>query len=184
MKRQNGFTLIELVIVIVILGILAVTAAPKFLGLQNDARHAALEGLKGTVNGAANIVYGKSAVKGTEIDATGEINNGDDKIATAYGYPTATEAGIVAALNNFSEDWGIITDADALASGAIKLTLKEYDARTPTSDTPAGDAKTGAKEVPNHCYIIYTQATGQSTPAKVQIPNNACLDGATAVSAK
>ena len=40
MKRQGGFTLIELVVVIVILGILAVTAAPRFLNLQDDARNA------------------------------------------------------------------------------------------------------------------------------------------------
>ncbi len=40
MKKQTGFTLIELVVVIVILGILAVTAAPRFLNLQNDAREA------------------------------------------------------------------------------------------------------------------------------------------------
>ncbi|MGL4750761.1 MAG: type II secretion system protein, partial [Shewanella sp.] len=38
MKRQQGFTLIELVVVIIILGILAVTAAPKFINLQSDAR--------------------------------------------------------------------------------------------------------------------------------------------------
>jgi MSHA pilin protein MshA len=179
MKRQNGFTLIELVIVIVILGILAVTAAPKFLGLQNDARHAALEGLKGTVNGAANIVYGKSAIKGSEIDATSSISNGTNSVTTAFGYPTATEAGIIASLNNFDEDWGLITDAEALASGAIKLTLKEYNLRTPTTDA----TKSEATQVPNHCYIIYTEAADQSTPAKVQIPNNACLDGATSVGA-
>ncbi|GHY14243.1 MSHA biogenesis protein MshA [Vibrio cholerae] len=46
MKRQGGFTLIELVVVIVILGILAVTAAPRFLNLQGDARKASLQGLK------------------------------------------------------------------------------------------------------------------------------------------
>ena len=44
MKRSAGFTLIELVIVIIILGILAVTAAPKFLNLQGDAREAPLKG--------------------------------------------------------------------------------------------------------------------------------------------
>ena len=49
MKRQGGFTLIELVVVIVILGILAVTAAPRFLNLQDDARDSALEGLKGAI---------------------------------------------------------------------------------------------------------------------------------------
>ena len=46
MKRQQGFTLIELVVVIIILGILAVTAAPKFINLQSDARASAIQGLK------------------------------------------------------------------------------------------------------------------------------------------
>ncbi|WP_162809858.1 type II secretion system protein, partial [Vibrio cholerae] len=64
MKRQGGFTLIELVVVIVILGILAVTAAPRFLNLQGDAREASLQGLKGAIDGAAGIVYGKAAVSG------------------------------------------------------------------------------------------------------------------------
>lgn len=46
MKKQAGFTLIELVIVIIILGILAVTAAPKFLNLQDDARTSTLKGVE------------------------------------------------------------------------------------------------------------------------------------------
>ncbi|HDV5579764.1 TPA: type II secretion system protein, partial [Vibrio cholerae] len=61
MKRQGGFTLIELVVVIVILGILAVTAAPRFLNLQGDAREASLEGLRGAVAGAMGISYGRAA---------------------------------------------------------------------------------------------------------------------------
>ncbi|HAA96802.1 MAG TPA: type II secretion system protein, partial [Alteromonas macleodii] len=43
-STQQGFTLIELIIVIVLLGILAVTAAPKFLNLQDDARDSVLQG--------------------------------------------------------------------------------------------------------------------------------------------
>lgn len=66
MKKQGGFTLIELVVVIVILGILAVTAAPRFLNLQDDARRASVEGLRGAIAGAAGIIYGKSAIEGVE----------------------------------------------------------------------------------------------------------------------
>ncbi len=69
MKRQGGFTLIELVVVIVILGILAVTAAPRFLNLQGDARVSALQGLKGAMDGAAGIVFGKAAIAGVENQA-------------------------------------------------------------------------------------------------------------------
>ena len=66
MKKQGGFTLIELVVVIVILGILAVTAAPRFLNLQDDAKNATLEGLAGAIQGASGIIYGKAAIAGLE----------------------------------------------------------------------------------------------------------------------
>ena len=64
--KKNGFTLIELVAVVVILGILALTAAPRFLNLQTDARNAALEGLKGAVESGLAIGYSKLAMAGLE----------------------------------------------------------------------------------------------------------------------
>ncbi|MGL5667316.1 MAG: type II secretion system protein, partial [Shewanella sp.] len=69
MKRQQGFTLIELVVVIIILGILAVTAAPKFINLQGDARVSALNGLKASIQGANTLVYSKAALAGEEKKA-------------------------------------------------------------------------------------------------------------------
>ena len=57
MNNNKGFTLIELVIVIVILGILAATAAPKFIDLTGDARESVIKGVEGAVNSAADIHF-------------------------------------------------------------------------------------------------------------------------------
>ncbi|OAJ94679.1 type II secretion system protein [Vibrio bivalvicida] len=108
MKRQGGFTLIELVVVIVILGILAVTAAPRFLNLQTDARQASIEGLKGAMAGAAGIVYGKAAIDGEDSKADGAISAGSTTIETVWGYPEASTSGIARAVSGIG-DWQQIT---------------------------------------------------------------------------
>lgn len=121
MKRQGGFTLIELVVVIVILGILAVTAAPKFLNLQSDARASSLQGLKGAMAGAAGIVYGKAAINGVEQEKVGAISDGENTISLVSGYPAPTVAGIgavVVGLNDATE-WEITTLSTSAAADTI-----------------------------------------------------------------
>lgn len=127
MKKEQGFTLIELVVVIVILGILAVTAAPKFMNLQNDARNASLQGLKGAIQGAAGIVYGKAAIKGIEASTadTDYVSGANGtKIDTYLGYPTATKTGIEVAVNGLSgasdktnSEWKEITADGGIGKG-------------------------------------------------------------------
>src|SRR3990167_3786270 len=64
-NTQQGFTLIELVVVIVILGILAATALPKFIDLSGDAKTAKVEGVAGAVASSASIQYAGNKVNST-----------------------------------------------------------------------------------------------------------------------
>ncbi|MCS0377499.1 type II secretion system protein [Vibrio diabolicus] len=106
MKRQGGFTLIELVVVIVILGILAVTAAPRFLNLQDDARNSALEGLKGAITGAAGITYGKAAIEGKEAASAAKLTIKDnDDLDIVYGYPKADKDDLYLLVDGLESDW-------------------------------------------------------------------------------
>nr|WP_321275704.1 type II secretion system protein [uncultured Vibrio sp.] len=145
MKRQGGFTLIELVVVIVILGILAVTAAPRFLNLQTDARESALQGLKGAMTGAAGIAYGKAAIEGVETD-TYDTTDGyptlADNTEIHAGYPAPSAAGIIALVDGLETgtagDWSVFIDED---NSAVYATFQ------------TGTALSAA---PTECFVSYT----------------------------
>ncbi len=70
MNRANGFTLIELVMVIVILGILAATALPKFIDTTGEARTAAVSGIAGGLGSSNAVNYAGSLAKGQVVGAT------------------------------------------------------------------------------------------------------------------
>ena len=148
MKRSAGFTLIELVIVIVILGILAVTAAPKFLNLQGDARESTLKGMKAAMESSASIVYSKAAIKGLETATSGSVSSGSTTITIANGYPTADEAGIGAALDIGVGDW------------SVSSASKTY------SMTPTG--------APSSCTVTYTEAEAGKRPVVTAADASKC----------
>jgi prepilin-type N-terminal cleavage/methylation domain-containing protein len=71
LKNQKGFTLIEIIAVLVILGILAAVAIPKFLNLQQDARAKAVEGALGALQSSATMEWSKGLLNGTYTSNTG-----------------------------------------------------------------------------------------------------------------
>ena len=112
MNAQQGFTLIELVVVIVILGILAVTAAPKFIDLTSDARVSVMKGVKGSIESAVSLVHSKALIEG-QTGETGFVTIDNVSYALVYGYPakstvagsdSSSGSGIIALLDLDSND--------------------------------------------------------------------------------
>lgn len=94
-SKRSGFTLIELVVVIVLLGILAAFALPKYANLTTASNISVLKSIGGAITSAANIVHTKALVLGVQGEPNAMIDldgDGVGDIEVRYGYPTASRA--------------------------------------------------------------------------------------------
>ena len=163
MRRNNGgFTLIELIVVIVILGILAVTAAPKFIDLQSDARLATLNGMKAAINSAVSLTYGKSLVNGKEKEEKVSITINGSPVSVCYGYPcaAATEIQKVLDIGEFNKCGSNSTPAGDWCYGE-QTDIKKINIYI------ANGYSTSSK-----CYVTYEQPTGVGVAPKVALPSD------------
>jgi MSHA pilin protein MshA len=138
MKRSqsDGFTLIELVVVITILGILAAFAVPKFIALDSQARVATVNGLAGSVKSAASLARSMSMATSNTVSVVME----GATVTLLNNYPDSSASGIPLAVNTSASDFTY----------------------TPGAGAGAGTwAKVGA---PGTCTVSYTPAAAGSTP--------------------
>jgi MSHA pilin protein MshA len=133
--KHNGFTLIELIIVIVILGILAVTAAPKFIDISTDATIAKLQGMQGALRSGTKLIYAKALIQ-DKVSADDTITVGTATIALHSGYPTGIFNGAMRYIVNL-DDVGFI-------AYAVTICDTDWCGRGSQKSLPSGITTPGA----------------------------------------
>ncbi len=142
-KTNAGFTLIELVVVIVILGILAATIVPRFTNLQIDARIAVVTGLEASVRSATSMYHGTKLALGTAAGVVVPANRFEGvgiDVPDINFYPSAVATGIQALVDDSGNDFTVV-----IAAGSATWRL------------------TGATD-PTTCFVIYSDATAGNPP--------------------
>jgi MSHA pilin protein MshA len=139
--HQRGFTLIELVVVIVILGILAAFAVPRFMGMEGEARAATLRSFGGSLRAAAAMARGKCQAQNCGL--SGNVTVDGTAVTMVNGYPSA-----------------------ASIAATVDLTSAGFGTPTPQGTPVTGMRFTNTGGGTN-CWVQYTQAASVAAPPTI-----------------
>jgi MSHA pilin protein MshA len=151
--KKNGFTLIELVVVIVILGVLAVTAAPKFMDLTTESRAATLEAIGGAMGSGLQLVNSRAIID-SENTGTGIIQIAGVDVPLYNGYPSV-----------------VGTDSFPVQNAQVKawLEIDAVDRDTADVNRDAAPFFTDKSTANNYIYIFFTADYDQKATIKCHV---------------
>lgn len=151
---QRGFTLIELVVVIVILGILAAFAVPRFMGMEGEARAATVKNMAGVLRASSTMGHAKCLAQGCANGANIQFEN--TNIVIANSYPNAAT---------------IINTVQGAIVTNNPVTLPGWTITYPNANV-VRFRKDGGRA---NCYVEYVNAINTSTPPVVRFQGNAVI---------
>ena len=185
-QEQKGFTLIELVIVIIILGILAATVVPKFIDLTGDAHAATLNGIAGAINSANSLTYGKTLIKKCPVKYSGcmdeetktLLHNGSYYAGSwDIGHPADPRPEVLEGIDLDTTEWTYMlvrnagTKVDSLYLTPRPILALVSNAYAPT----AAQGKNATKIIATNCYLKYTSNyKTQFDTASTEVTSSGC----------
>ncbi|MFQ3210163.1 MAG: MSHA pilin protein MshA [Colwellia sp.] len=165
--KQQGFTLIELVMVIVFLGVLAATSAPKFIAITSDANKSVLESMGGAILSGSKLVYAKSIIQGVQNQDSADIDidaDGNNDVEIKYGYPSGHRENGIANAVELGDDWAY---GDRYSHKAFIVTPSSLAGFSGITNNNTRITKT-------NCYLTYTPPTTVRLLPTVTYTTNDC----------